>query len=217
MALFTIVGKLTLIRASIGPPEDSTSMHFIAKPFTIIIPPVRPSVLAMALDVVLSELSDVAGSIMPVEVPMAMLCAIDVGALIACLVRPRLDSLPVLLVFLPAAFVDGTVVVHVLAVTVGFVVEPLALVDVSIRMDQTTNTIGFALAPLALVQRAIEPDLATLAGSRFQISLPLSDVDGPAGQLVWSFRHIRFSVCCQIRNLKRTLLFEDLLDSFVSE
>ena len=130
-------------------------MHFIAKPFALIISAIGPGVLADALDVVVAELADVAGPVVPVELTMSMLSSVDVGTFVACLIRPSFDTVAVLLVILPAALVHGTVIMHVLALAISLVVEPLALVNVAIRVDQPADTVGLATLPLPFVQRAI--------------------------------------------------------------
>ena len=162
-------------------------MHFIAKPFSIIISSIRPSVLADALDVIIAELADVACPVMPVELTMSVLSSVDVSTFVACLIRPSLDTVAVLLVVLPAALIHGTVVMHVLALAISLVVEPLALINVTIRVDQSTDTVGLACLPLPFVQRAIKPDLASFSSSRRKVCLPLTNVDRSAGKLVGLF------------------------------
>ena len=64
-----------------------------------------------------------------------MFCSIYVRAFVTSLVWPCLHAVPVLLVVFPAAFIDGTIVMDILAYTISFVVAPLALVNVAIAVD----------------------------------------------------------------------------------
>ena len=122
MAFLSIVGKFAFVRASIVPPENSLSMHFVAKPFTLIISAIGPGVLSIALDIIVAELANVASPIMPVELAATVLGAVDVGTLVTGLIWPSFYAMAVLLVVLPAALVHCSIIMHVLALAVCLIV-----------------------------------------------------------------------------------------------
>ena len=106
-----------------------------------------------------------------------MLAAEGVVALIARLVCPRLDSVPMLQVVLPHALVLGPIHVLVNTATVGLVVSPVSIIDVPINMDKAALTMGPILTPLTAVSGSIVPRL--LAHAIPEATLPLALVDGP--------------------------------------
>jgi len=91
-----------------------------------------PRVLAAATDVVESELTIVAGAVVPAETALSVLGAVYVGSLIPGFIWPGLHAVTMLLVVFPLPFVDGAIVVDVLTCPVGFVIVPFALINVSI-------------------------------------------------------------------------------------
>lgn len=145
---------------------------------------IAPGVFAGPCDIIQSELSFVACTIVPVELTLSVLESIYVVTLILSFVWPRLNSFTVLLVILPIALIDCSIVVQVLSPPIGFIITPLSLVNVSVGVDETPNAVGSTLLPLALIQRPIEPNLATLAGPCLHVRQPLADIDGTTGQLV---------------------------------
>ena len=91
-----------------------------------------------------------------------MLSAYFVATLITCTIRPCLQSLPVLFIFLPIALVLGAVEVAIDSLSVSFVIFPLSVIYVSVCVDQSTPAIGLIISPVALVERAIGPYLNAL-------------------------------------------------------
>ena len=63
---------------------------------------------------------------------MPVLLSVLVLALIACIVRPDLLAVPMLLVFVPVAFVAGAIRVMVVTEAVRLIVFPLTLVNITI-------------------------------------------------------------------------------------
>ena len=154
---------------------------------------------------------------MPEEFSLAMFGSVDVLTFIACFIRPGFDTVSMLLVFFPFTFIDSTIVVNVLAAAVRFVIAPLTLVNVSIRVNQTTDSICFSDLPLTFIERSVWPDLSSLAGSFFQVFLPLANVDGSAGKSVWALLDAWHSILSDVRDLKRTLPVVDFFDFGIEE
>ena len=108
------------------------AVHLIGFPFTVVVPPIAPLVLAMPADVIVFELANVTGAIMPTKRSFAVLSTIDVCTFVASFVWPCLYSMPMLLVILPVALINGTIVVNVLSSSVSFIITPLTLIYVAI-------------------------------------------------------------------------------------
>jgi hypothetical protein len=107
-------------------------VHLVCLPLAIVVAAIAPCVFALARDVVETEHAHIAGPIVPVKLPMSVLCSIDVRSFVPCLIRPSFHSMTVLLVVFPLAIVDCTIVVDVLAKSICLVIAPLTLIDVAI-------------------------------------------------------------------------------------
>ena len=91
-----------------------------------------------------------------------MLLTIQVGAFVAGLTWPYLDAVTVLLVVEPLTLVDRSLIMSVLALTVGLIILPLSFILVAIGVYQSAHPASLALDPLAAVKRAIWPDLRSV-------------------------------------------------------
>lgn len=67
---------MTLIFTAIRPSEDTKAVHLVVVPVAKELSAVLPYVLALAVDVVLMEITGVGVSIIPLEEPLAVLEAI---------------------------------------------------------------------------------------------------------------------------------------------
>jgi hypothetical protein len=108
-----------------------------------------------------------------------MFLALHVISLVASIVRPCLQALSVLLVFLPVALVSGSVQVTIHSEPMRFVVLPVPIVDVPIRMDQPALAIGFVVSPPPLIHGAVWPYLNALSLSHIRADQPLALVLSP--------------------------------------
>ena len=101
-----------------------------------------------------------------------MLFAVHKLSLVSTAVGPLLDSMAVLLVVLPVAFVYCTFVADVDSKFTGLVAQPLAFIGISILVYYFASALNAVGLPLALVNAAIGK---SLRADSFPLSLhPLS-------------------------------------------
>ena len=175
--ILLIVLILAFMAATIRVAEDTEPVHLVCVPGSFVHPAIAPSVAALTLDIIVSEIAIVEGPVAPSEFSFALLTSAHVFTLVRCAIPPRLDTLAMLLIVLPLTFVDRPVEVQVFTLTISFVVAPLTNVDITISMDQSTDSVGLSVSPLALVQATVKPNKTTLAHSRLQIFGPLAPID----------------------------------------
>lgn len=106
-------------------------------------------------------------------------------ALVLCVVRPGLDAVTVLSVFLPIADVLGSVSMLIGASSLGFIVIPFALVDIAVGMNQSSLTVRLIIFPVSCVLGAIFPNLDSFALA-VAVRRPLAVVHSPIVHLVWT-------------------------------
>jgi len=104
-----------------------------------------------------------------------LLFAILILAFVLGAFGPDLDALSTLQVILPMAFVFGTILVLVLAVSIAFVGPPLTFICVAIFMEEGTFATSIAFLPHALIDSAIAPSHFALAMSETTSHLSLVD------------------------------------------
>ena len=73
----------------------------------------------------------------------------------------------VLLVIDPSTFVDGSLEVSVLALSMSLVIEPFALKYVTVSMDHASNTMSLAVFPMSFIDRTVNPDLFAFSHASF--------------------------------------------------
>ena len=105
-----------------------------------------------------------------------MLSAKLVATLITRAIRPGLQTITVLFIFLPIALILGAVEVAINSHTVRFVILPLTVIYVTVCVDQSTSAVGLAICPVALVQRTIRPYLNALTLAYLGTFQPLAFV-----------------------------------------
>ncbi len=117
-----------------------------------------------------------------------------------------------LLVLLPVPFIGGTIEVHVLTLTLRFVVDPVTFINIAISMDQPAESVGHVIEPVTIVPTAIQPDLDASAFSHVGHRIPFSLVLGPVlkcGKL-HEFSHEFLGISVVV--LKRIQILQNLVD-----
>jgi len=132
MSFFPVIGELACIYSTVFPLKYSGAVHLISRPVTIETAAIAPGVLALSRNIILLEFTNIARTIMPVELTKTVLSSVDVGTFIPGFIRPCLYSMSVLLIIFPLAFIDRSVKMQVLASSIGFIITPLAYVNISI-------------------------------------------------------------------------------------
>ena len=92
-----------------------------------------------------------------------MLLPLDVATLVACSIRPRLETVTVLFILFPLATILGTIKMAVSTLTMSFVIHPVAIIDIAICVDKASFTVSLVIGPVALVERPVWPDLYPFA------------------------------------------------------
>ena len=93
--------ELALVLLAVWPNQVTVSVHLIVEPLTLILFLVAPNVGALALDLVHLELTIVDRAIGKGQLPLPILLALIVLALVHCTVWPRFQAEAVLLVVAP--------------------------------------------------------------------------------------------------------------------
>ena len=126
--------ELALVLFAVRPNQVTVSVHLIVEPLTLILLLVAPNVGALALDLVHLELSIVDRAISEGQLPLTILLALIVLALVHCTVWPRLQAEAVLFIIAPGAHILGSVRMRIGTVTISFVIDPVALVHIAVRV-----------------------------------------------------------------------------------
>ena len=135
MTFFLVFPEFSNIDSAVSVAEHTSAMHLVSKPVSFVDATICPRVLAFAVDVVLVELSDKAGSIAPVEVTLAVFPSIGVLAFVLGAIKPGLNAPSMLFVFTPHALVLSAIEVQVLSLAISFVVLPFADIHITVGMN----------------------------------------------------------------------------------
>ena len=130
------------------------------------------SLLTLALDVVIFEVSLVRVSVGPRENTVTLLDTMAVVTFEFRSIGPSLYTFAILCVVLPEATIEATILVEIVSKAMCLVSKPFSLVNVAIFMQQSTKIVGFIIHPVTFVETAVWPHLH---------AFPLLDVrlDGP--------------------------------------
>ena len=109
-------------------------MHFVVKPFSLVLFAVTPHVETCATYLIHFEFPFVNGTISKSKLAFAILLALMVKPFINSVVRPILNTESVLFVISPIALVSSTIGMSVRALSVSFVISPLSLVYITISV-----------------------------------------------------------------------------------
>ena len=120
------------------------------------------SKLTVSFDVVVKKFAGVSALVCPSEAALSVFTALKVVTLIASAIWPRLQSVPMLLIFLPIALILCSIQMTVCAKAMRLVILPLSVVDVTVSVNETTLTVGLVVSPVALIHRAVRPVLHSL-------------------------------------------------------
>jgi hypothetical protein len=88
---------------------------------------------------------------------VAFFLSYDVLSLILRALMPDFDTMPVLLVVLPLAFVPGSFGIDVSSSAISFIIAPLPFIDVAIDVIEFSMSEGLAVAPLSFIDCTIWP------------------------------------------------------------
>ena len=165
-------------------------MHFVVSPDSSILAAITPSVNAIAVDVVVDEVTGVDRAISPVESAFTILFSLFILALVASTVWPNFFALAMLFVFVPHALVLGSISVVINSVAMRLVVLPFSVVDISISVDQTPSAVGLVKLPVAFVQTAVDPSLDSFSiFTVFVVPFPLI-----LGSVVQNYEHFLYAL-----------------------
>ena len=109
-----------------------------------------------------------------------MLFTLKELALINSTIRPIFKPNAMLLVFIPLAYVLGSVSVRISTLAICFIIQPFSFVDIAICVVQFAMSVSFSGFPLPLIAGAIGPVLLAIAVS--QPSQPFTLIHSPGVQ-----------------------------------
>ena len=161
LTLSLIVDEVTLILLAISPFKHAAPVHFILVPVSVVGFAVRPDVLATARNLVLEESSRVNAAVGERQCAFSILFSDLVATIIPRAVRPRFNTLSMLLIIEPIANIRSSICMTIGSAAMCLVVEPITFVYVSICMDQSTKAVGLIAFPHAFVRGRVRPDLHT--------------------------------------------------------
>ena len=110
-------------------------MHLVVDPVACEFATISPLVFAMTVDVVVQEVSNIAGHVSPQELSKPIFLSELIVTFILSPIGPLFLALAMLFVIDPVTLILGSVSVSVLAKAMSLVITPHAVVDVSIRMN----------------------------------------------------------------------------------
>ena len=151
--LSLIIDEVALVLLAIGPFEQASSMHLILLPFASVLLAIWPNVSSITTDFIPQEGTCVDGTIGEGKRPLAIFLAILVAAIVSSTIRPCFNTLTMLLVFEPVAYICRSICMPVGAMPVSLVVKPETFVDIAIGMDQYSLSVCLIVFPHALVAR----------------------------------------------------------------
>merc|ERR1719410_435342 len=137
-------------------------MHFAFVPLTFIYAAICPLVHAMALEVVLNELSFVLGAFLGAfihDLALARPATMKILTIVSRAIRKRQHTLTVLPSRFPLALVHGPICQGAYAITVGHVCDPRTNIDTAVGILERTKSNGSALAKLTTVNASIREPL----------------------------------------------------------
>lgn len=135
---------------------------------------IGPSVLTLALQVILEEFAHVKALIRPRELTDACLQTVPIQPLVYWAVYPFFDPEPILLVIFPITFVPITISQSIYGVSVRLIIQPHAFVNLAVDVNETTIAISKAVLPEPIVSAAVGPDFDAPTTSGISHSIPLA-------------------------------------------
>ena len=124
------------------------------------------------------KVSFIVRAIFPIKSSFAVFLTLieiaNIGRLSSTRLTPSFNTLPMLLIILPVAFILSVVDINEHPVPIGFVVLPTALVDIAICMGHPASSIRLVLLPHAFVLRTIRPELNAYSITIAILLVPLS-------------------------------------------
>lgn len=175
VAVALVLLELALVLFAVRPHQVPLTLHLVGVPLTCVSFSIAPLVSSEAVNLVVQKCTIENGTVSESEGAFAFFAALDEVSFILCAVGPDLLAPTVLFVVLPTALVGCTVAVCVDSLPVSLVFNPHAFVDISICVKKLPVTIGLVVLPLTNVFASIWPFLKA-----FTVSLahqPLSLVN----------------------------------------
>lgn len=151
----------TLISAAVGPYVGTLSIKLIFGPLSIVAPIVRPHVGASAIYLASFPFSFISCVVSPLVSTFSMLTASLKYSCEWTAVWHAFSASAVLHVFKPLSIVHLSILVHVLAYTIGFVILKLAHKYVSVSVIEAPSSFSFPDVPLTNVFSTIWPVLSS--------------------------------------------------------
>mmetsp|Transcript_46775 Transcript_46775/g.109115 ORF Transcript_46775/g.109115 Transcript_46775/m.109115 type:complete len:213 (-) Transcript_46775:20-658(-) len=125
--------------------------------------------------IIVVEVSNISGTICPLEGSLSMLAAIEVLARILSTISPNLKAISALLVAPPLSGVFGAILVEVGPLAMSLISHPFTIIDIAVGMQETTTSMRHVIGPSALVACSIGPNLNAVAAPPV-LPVPASDV-----------------------------------------
>mmetsp|Transcript_33786 Transcript_33786/g.62166 ORF Transcript_33786/g.62166 Transcript_33786/m.62166 type:complete len:303 (-) Transcript_33786:171-1079(-) len=167
-----------VILTSIRPPIPAEPVDHRVMPSAFEASAITAKIRAEAVDAVARPRAYVLRAVWPMVSAPAFLLAADEHALKATPLDPLLNTIALLQVPAPLAFIRRMVLVAIDTQTMSNIRLPLTNVRVAIGMDKVALSLSLVILPLALVYRAIGPSLH--AEAMPHAALPLARVHGSA-------------------------------------
>jgi len=155
--MLVVVSIFAHVLAPVWPGEHPYAVHLIVRPSTLEDALVSPSVCALSADLIVVELANIAASVSPVELTIAVLFPVHKLALKHCAIWPLLPTKTVLIVSVELSDVPTPISMLVDALSACLTFSPDAVVAIAIRVNQTTWPTSLTFTPKALVAGAIGP------------------------------------------------------------
>lgn len=175
--MLLVIVVVSFVAAAIAPSKNAFSLHLVEVPAADVAATVGPLIVPMAVDIVVLELTGVLRAVSPPEGACALFLSLDVLAFESCTVRPLLEACARLRVLLPVAGETRAVAMMIVcALPVKLAIAPLALIDISVIVKHAASPTRLALKPEALIQRTVAPEEDPEALSLPSLGIPLADI-----------------------------------------
>jgi len=184
LAVSLIIDELAEIEAPVFPREGADTAHLVALPLAGVHASVIVDVNALAVDVVFDEVASEVGPRTPYEFALAVLHAFLIRTDVAGTIGPALMTVAMLLVIEPAAFVGGAIRMGEATEAAGLVILPVTLVYTAVGIDQPAVTMSLATLPVALIEASIRVKLGSLT-VLFAFFVPFTFVEVILFLLLW--------------------------------
>ena len=135
--------------------QDILPIYFICFPETLILFPVCPDIVAIALYLIALKLSFICATVLHTQYSVPLLHPINKTSLVFCSVDPLLMAIAVLDTVGPFPGKGSTILFKVYTLALASTFYPLSFIHLSISENFSTVTLGLIIFPTALEDGAV--------------------------------------------------------------